>query len=239
MLTKIFLYPYKNNSTSCKLLAKELGAKIIKRIGSVYKHKPNHLCINWGATNPPDYVNLNKQTADASNKLTAFQILGKKGLPIPQWTDNQEEAKGWLPEAVLARTILNGHSGKGIINFTGTEPAPLYVKYIKKKHEYRIHATKNAVLDIQQKKRKLGEEANYQIRNLKNGWIYARDNINQPKQEALDIAIKAINALNLDFGAVDIIYNEKQDKYYILEVNTAPGLENTTVTKYKDFFANV
>jgi D-alanine-D-alanine ligase-like ATP-grasp enzyme len=42
----------------------------------------------------------------------------------------------------------------------------------------------------------------------------------------------------LDFGAVDIIYNAKRNECYVLEVNTAPGLEGTTVEKYATKFAS-
>ena len=60
MSTKLFIYPYKQASESCKLLAKELNAKIIKLKNSKYKHKPNHIVINWGNSNPPNYVSINK-----------------------------------------------------------------------------------------------------------------------------------------------------------------------------------
>jgi len=36
----------------------------------------------------------------------------------------------------------------------------------------------------------------------------------------------------LNFGAVDAIYNRKRDASFILEVNSAPGLENTTLQIY-------
>jgi len=51
------------------------------------------------------------------------------------------------------------------------------------------------------------------------------------------VALAAVSALGLDFGAVDIIYNEHENQYYVLEVNTAPGLEGTTVEKYAEAFA--
>ena len=39
-------------------------------------------------------------------------------------------------------------------------------------------------------------------------------------------------ALNLSFGAVDIIYNGLDNAYYALEVNTAPGIEGETMFSY-------
>ena len=53
------------------------------------------------------------------------------------------------------------------------------------------------------------------------------------------IAVNAVKALGLDFGAVDIIYNEKENQYYVLEVNTAPGLEGTTLIKYAERFSKL
>jgi len=47
-----------------------------------------------------------------------------------------------------------------------------------------------------------------------------------------DLALQACQALGLNSGAVDIIWNEKENKCYVLEVNTAPGIEGTTCKKY-------
>jgi D-alanine-D-alanine ligase-like ATP-grasp enzyme len=86
----------------------------------------------------------------------------------------------------------------------------------------------------QEKKRKLGvpdDEVNWQIRNNANGFVYVREDVN-PDQRAIDLAIAAVKVLGLDMGAVDLIFNEKQDKWFLLEVNTAPGLEGTTPHDY-------
>lgn len=74
----------------------------------------------------------------------------------------------------------------------------------------------------------------YQVRNHANGWIYARDAIDEPNAMVLEQAKLAITALGLDFGAVDIIWNQHRQMAYVLEVNTAPGLEGTTLIKYAD-----
>ena len=41
-------------------------------------------------------------------------------------------------------------------------------------------------------------------------------------------------AVGLKIGAVDIIWNELENKCYVLEINTAPGLEGTTLVKYTE-----
>jgi len=85
---------------------------------------------------------------------------------------------------------------------------------------------------MKRKKREIdNEEVDYQVRNHANGWVYCRDNIN-PDSSVISNSLDAVAALGLDFGAVDVIWNEHHQKAWVLEVNTAPGLEGTTLTKY-------
>jgi len=212
--------------------------------------------INFRRTGGPDYnnvLNMWPSVAVASNKLTAFQIMQEAGVHIPEFTTDVRVAMEWKFEGpILARYKLSGHSGAGI-EFVPRQTAhwdtdydavlqamvddncPLYVKYIKKAAEYRVHVFRGEVIDIQQKmkRRDIDNEAvDYKVRNHANGWIYARDNITQPHAMVLEQANNAVRALGLDFGAVDIIWNNHYQSCYVLEVNTAPGLEGTTVTKY-------
>jgi D-alanine-D-alanine ligase-like ATP-grasp enzyme len=61
--------------------------------------------------------------------------------------------------------------------------------------------------------------------------VFCRDGV-VVSDDLKSIAIQAINALSLDFGAVDIIYNQHENKYYVLEINTAPALAGTTLDSY-------
>jgi hypothetical protein len=45
--------------------------------------------------------------------------------------------------------------------------------------------------------------------------------------------------LHLDFGAVDVGWNEHHGEATIYEVNTAPGLEGTTLEKYYEGMAQI
>ena len=73
------------------------------------------------------------------------------------------------------------------------------------------------------------------IRNIHTGWVYCRDNY-IPDPTSIQLAIDAVQAVGLDFGAVDLIYNQHYNQFYILEVNTAPGLEGTTLINYVNAF---
>lgn len=192
------------------------------------------------------------------------QVFPNCHVNIPEWTTDWEIANTWFGNKwdfveenehksplVVCRRILNGHSGKGITIYDAAgsgigeitpdfKTYPLYVQYKKKRHEYRVHFFKDSgayvVIDVTQKKKRIGfENANTKIRNHHNGWVYARTDIFKPE----DLHRQALNAAcasRLDFGAVDLIWNEKENKCYTLEVNSAPGIEGTSLQKYTNAF---
>lgn len=240
----MFVYSYNKFSEGAKELSHKLGVKRIKSEGSKFKAKANKLVINWGSSVIPPHIEgcnvLNKNAVNAQNKLHAFQKL-EGNCPIPEFTQSREKAEKWLADgvAVVCRTVLNGKGGKGITIADTPDQlvdAPLYVKYVPKKDEYRIHVFNGKVIHQQRKARNRDvEDVNWRIRNLANGFIFAIGDCNPPAA-CNDASIAAVAALGLDFGAVDVIWNEKQEKAYVLEVNTAPGLQGTTVEKYMEAF---
>lgn len=242
----MYIYPYKPGSASAKALAKELGARRIKNERSRFRPSPNKVVINWGSTQLPNWYTSCKtlnnpiSVCHATNKLAFFQLIDNEAI-VPKWTNNHNIAIDWCREGrtVVCRTILNGHSGQGIV-IAHTEDqlvdAPLYIQYIKKKEEYRAHVMNGRVFDVQQKARVLEHPSpNWEVRNLANGFIYKRQDVSLP-DVAKEKAVQAVRLLGLDFGAVDLIYNAQKKRYYVLEVNTAPGLDGTTLVNYAHAF---
>lgn len=254
----MYLLPYKNGSRSARDLAEALDIKQIKREGSKFSGSKDKLVINWGSTTMSEEVAkcevLNKPEAVllASNKLNFFKAVGIWNrqqskrvnlITIPSWTEVKDVAYDYIGEGVtiVARTILNGHSGAGIVLCETREQldavdAPLYVVYTPKKQEYRVHVLRGEVVDIQRKARRTDipdDQVNWKIRNHDNGFIYSRNEVaaNIP-QQALTDSINSVSACGLDFGAVDVIYNEHAGRTYVLEVNTAPGLSGETLAGY-------
>jgi glutathione synthase/RimK-type ligase-like ATP-grasp enzyme len=212
--------------------------------------KPGHVIINWGSSSAPvglaaaTFVNKPDRVKVAGNKLLTFQAFDDS-VNKPEFTTDYETACGWVDNGavVVCRTKLNGHSGAGIILAAREEDVvrdcPLYVKYIKKAKEFRVHVAFDEVIDVQAKRKRVDfeGETDFAIRNHQNGWVYCRENIEEPA-DLREQAKRAILTLGLDFGAVDIIYNQHYNKCYVLEVNTAPGLEGTSVDIYKTAFLN-
>jgi glutathione synthase/RimK-type ligase-like ATP-grasp enzyme len=248
--------PYRQGSKSAKALAQELGGKVLKLQNSKFKPKPSDIVINWGNTQQQEStigfwggtLNNSAKIIQASNKLKFFKLLEEHHPEIiPKfWTNKNDIPDSAYP--VVCRTILAGHSGAGIVianDSSGVVDAGLYVQYVKKKDEYRVHIGRNSgsdgskIIAVQRKAKKNGfENANWQVRNLANGFIYVRENVN-PHPSVIAVAKKAFEATGLDFGAVDVIWNENQEKSYVLEINTAPGLEGQTIKDYAEFFRGV
>lgn len=245
----MLIYPYRKGSKSVKAL-REAGFKTIKLTHSRFKGRANKVVINYGSSNLPEEVlkcrviNSPEAVSKAANKLLAFKAMAEYGVKVPRFSEDILEARGWGTDIVV-RHKLTGHSGEGI-QIIGPDElieglAPLHVEYIKKKEEYRIHVFKGEAIDVQRKARKLDvprEDVNWQVRNLDGGFIYAREGVEIDEEPRLQ-ALAAVEALGLDFGAVDIIWNERSDTYYVLEVNCAPGLTGTTLGKYVEAFRRV
>lgn len=180
--------------------------------------------------------------------------IERPGIPIlelprtPKFTTSTVQAYSWLEEGfqVVARTILNGNSGAGIVFLEEAhleEPvvnAPLYVKYVPKKQEYRVHVFRGEVVDVQRKARRkdvADENVNWKIRNHDNGFIFARgEALGDVPEDVLVQSKLAVAACGLDFGAVDVIFSDKEQAAYVLEINSAPGLSGSTLDGYVQRF---
>jgi len=251
MHTRIVILAPKKMHKSAKLLKEALDAYVptvlISPTSKTFQGRHKDYVINWGYSKITDFliktgVNDSFQIEDAVNKLTTFELLTEENVSVVPWTTDPEKAKEWYDNGltVIGRNTLTGFGGHGIIILDSTEPfrddCKLYTLYKKKKNEYRVHIFNGEVLDITQKKKKKdAPELNTKIRNYHNGWVYCRSDIHIPT-DLTKLAIRAVEALGLTHGAVDIIWNEKENKCYVLEVNTAPGLTGTTLSKYIEAF---
>jgi len=255
--SRIRILPYKQGSASAQALADELEGKVLKLANSKFVPRHSDLVINWGNTRPhpalacgqvfhqhvAKVLNDPTDVIRASNKLKFFQLMEELAPDIiPKfWTNPEEITNEDYP--IVSRTVLSGHSGIGIsiaADPSTLVPAPLYVKYVKKQEEYRVHIAKdNRCIAIQRKARDTSNEnPNWQVRNHSNGFIFVRGGFTAP-DSVVGAAAKALTATGLDFGAVDVIWNEHHKQAYVLEINTAPGLEGQTVLDYSNYFKEI
>lgn len=246
---RVRILPYKRGSKSARALADALGVKRLRLQGSRFTARPGDVVINWGNTQGADperiaaatVLNSPQAIANAQDKLRFFDLV-TYAYPtiIPKyWKSREDIPNDAFP--IVCRTVLGGHSGQGIVIANSREelvPAPLYVKYERKQQEYRVHVAGGEVIAVQRKARRRDvpdDQVNWQVRNHANGFVFARQNVVAPEQ-VTDAAKSAVAVTGLDFGAADVIWNDSKERAYVLEVNTAPGLEGSTVQDYAEYF---
>lgn len=251
---RLFFNPYKAGSGSIKLLKEATGFKALRKVNSRYRPRKGDVIVNWGLAHSPKGVilglvyNMNikvlneyNSVARACDKIRAFKTM-QGTVSIPLFTTDRAVAASWFVKpgtTVVCRTIVNGHEGRGIVLAESPDElvdAPLYTLYVPKKKEFRVHVAGNDVIDVTQKVLKKDHpDPDFRIRNTANGFVFKRNEIDIP-EDVTKQAMIAVKVLGLDFGAVDVIWNEKYQKAYVLEVNTAPGIEGTTLQKYVSYF---
>jgi glutathione synthase/RimK-type ligase-like ATP-grasp enzyme len=248
----IFWKPDYFNLTTSKLKeVLEHKIKVINKGNKISKvtPRPTDLVINWGnskfnsweqlETSQAIIINNPAAVEKACNKINALTTFDKNGIHTVAYTTTKTVAETWFKQGniIIARHLIKGNSGKGIVICKPEETkelpdAPLYTVYKKKRYEYRVHVFNGEIIDVTQKKinkDKINKNNPNlgMIRNIDDGWVFCHNDIVPIKAGTKLLCKEAVDALGLTFGAVDLIYNEHEDKYYVLEVNTAPGLSNT------------
>lgn len=233
----------------------------IRRNGSTFRGRRGDFILNYGSSEMPSAIigqatvlNNPEIISRASNKLNAFRLFADADVKTVPWTADRATAESWLRDGklVYARTTLQGHSGEGIVlahnnpagvgdagnvQVVSTLPrASLFTQAIlQERREYRIHVMKGKITYVQQKKRRDGyreiEGFSNLVRNYHTGWIYATQ-MAELNEEAKREAVKAITALGLDYGAVDVI--TRRNEAWVLEVNTAPGMTGTNLETFSE-----
>lgn len=240
-LGKVFMYCYNANSDGGKLLAQTLGVLRIKHEGSTFYGNADHTVLNWGCSpgiwhvngHPGEILNHPSKVYNACNKIRCFTRLDGYAR-VPDWTVEGDTAIAWLKQGhcVIGRQTVEGMGGEGIVimerpvDFTACK---LYTKYVEKEREFRLYMVRDKMVDFCVKRRKLDETPkNWKIRSRGNGFVFCWTNLDNLPQDVIVQSQKAMKRLGLDYGGVDVIFNEEEQKAYILEVNTAPWLSEYT-----------
>ena len=181
---------------------------------------------------------------DQVDKLTQYNYFYNNALNFPCFTESKHIAELWMKEegikTIVCRTLLRGKSGKGIVIADTADQlvdAPVYVAYQKKTNEYRIQLFKGELVCIREKRLKKGyikpEGRDGRVRSHDNGYVFCEP-LEPVPEHVIDMAKEAAKVTSSDFVGVDIAYHKPTDYWFMLEVNSAPGMEGKTIEQYSE-----
>ncbi len=166
------------------------------------------------------------------NKLKQYEFFKANDIPHAPFSVNIEDAKKWLKNghAVVCREFIKSQKGNGLhvaASLDDLVEAKVYTKYMKKKREFRVNLFQHKVVNIREK---VGQASKWFIATQANG--YSTTHVKTPiSNEAYlrSIAEAASHVSSSDFIGVDVGYNAFYDEYFVLEVNSGPSIEGSSV----------
>lgn len=220
----------------------EKGASLLRQlVGTGHASRTGVVC--WGLGYNGTEPSLNARCG-AANKLQQLQKFKDAGILVPSfWTDLPTASEDF---PVLGRNLQH-RAGRDIRLIMEPEMAQLfnasdfYVRYVPRKTEYRSWIYRRRHLATYEKRLVRPEEARGRHTvgaNHKNGYAFLLMNSSLVPEGIRETAAKSVEALGLDFGAVDILRGV-DEKLYVLEVNCAPGAESADRAGLKSLAAKI
>lgn len=187
--------------------------------------------VNYGVPYTGNLPSLNKN-AGRQDKHEQQRMLATRGVRTIEAfnpADAQRLPQGRFPLLGRKRSHVGGTD---ITLALQPEDVPLRVRagaefftpYIPSVTEYRVYVYRSQHLGTYQKVLVRPQEYKKVGRNYKNGFAFQLVRSEAVPRDAVSLAGDAVKALELDFGAVDILQG-KDRHFYVLEVNSAPGVE--------------
>lgn len=228
----------KGSSVTGRHLAEVLGIK-----GGVKPPQGREdILIRWGGTEKTPQragrvVNKRDAIILASNKREALRKMAECHVPIPRtWGINDpgilfpalgrkdHHRKGSDIVLCIQKSDLQRALNAGCTHMTGLIP---------KAREFRVHVFENEILKISEKILTEPEKYCPWIWNYETGFTFRNPRALLPAvQTQLEAAAKAaVQAIGLDFGAVDICIGD-DGHMRVFEVNTGPSLAEKSMGLY-------
>jgi glutathione synthase/RimK-type ligase-like ATP-grasp enzyme len=209
----------------------------------------NSILIRWGNAIQVDndsstiVYNEAKAIALASNKKRSREVFIEKNVNTPRLLTPSSEN---LRYPVIARPSTHAKGSNFVILNNLREFESHYNRYhslgwyysefIDKVREFRIHCAHGKILNYLEKPNpKNGSVAWNRARN--GGEAFENVGWNDYNMACGIEAIKAVKALGLDFGGVDVML-DSEGKAWVLEVNTSPTLNSSeySMQRYAMYF---
>lgn len=193
--------------------------------------------INWGRANAN--TKLNPDTSKTTNKRVMRELFAANEVPMPELVPVQTALEQVHSGYVLVGRPDTHTQGRGFWictnardvrrALTGTrkkKAATHFMYYIEAPREYRVHIFRGKSIRISEKVfGTTGETAH---------GLYTTGKPTHNVKHVRAAAKKAVEAVGLDFGAVDVLADD--NNCWVLEVNSAPGLGGSMPRVYLNKF---
>lgn len=190
--------------------------------------------INWGRNKASTLLNPN--ISNSTNKRVMRELFKEHGVPMPYLYDWSEQNGVEMIFPVVGRPdhhskgrgfwlVKNEEDLRKALRGTRRKAAAThFMEYIAADREYRVHIFNGKSIRISQKK--FDDEGNYTTAKPSNRVGRVRK-----------AAKQAVEALGLDFGAVDVLARgDNNEEVFVLEVNAAPGIGGSLPKLYAEIF---
>ena len=216
--------------------SKPTALKLAQENEDINISRTNDGDINWGRARAN--TKLNPDISNVTNKRIMRGLFAEHDVPTPLLMD-----VGEAMQAVLAGKEVVGRpdqhtKGRGLWRcktavdvkkaITGTrrkKAATHFMEYVESDREYRVHVFQGKSIRISEKvfnedkSYTTGKPGNIKLRRVR---------------EAAKLAVEAVG---LDFGAVDVLARGADNaEVWVLEVNSAPGLGGSMPRLYGETF---
>lgn len=171
------------------------------------------------------------------DKLEQGTMLLEAGVSLPKLYNSTEE---WRRDGYpnLVKKPRNGQGGRGIVlcnrlNTPGWRRENIYQLFIDKTKEFRVQQIGQFSAYIMEKFRP--EQGNGICWNLDQGaeWNQLTYESRGLRPELTRIAKDTLDAIHYDFGAVDVMADNRS-RLYVLECNSRPGLGQENINLFAD-----
>jgi hypothetical protein len=228
-------------SDGARALVEALGAKRLRRFDGRdfwqgkerLKIKEGDSLICWGSSFPEiDGVKV-LNSAPSLDPYTEINHLIESGIRTVEVVKHKSHIafssshneQDWL------RRLSKRSSGSDLLNPPPEDVTDYWVKREQIVKEYRIHVFLSRTIKSGVKAKR-SADAHPWIRTFDAGWYVNYDNF-QSTSALKSLARKAVAALNLDFGAVDI-GETANGNLVVFGVNRSPAMGENTLAKYTE-----
>ncbi len=217
----------------------------VRRVRNENRVPQSDVHIRWGnSTSVGDgdlIINTPDAVRNASNKLAMLRILRHtEGVNVPrnilrgdEFTEDQlDEMRN--DEGNL---FIRGSNMSVRYDASFTQADHYCTTPVNKDKEYRVHVFNGKVIAVYEKIPNEGDEGI--IRKDANcRFSKRRHDEGNPTcdTDAQEMCIRAVQALGLVFGGVDLIRDKDTKKFYVVEINSSPALNGPNIERYVDEF---